>query len=72
MKKIHIAVITECGVCDIFTASTERKLIDKLEAYLSNEVKFSTKEEFQNYIYDNDVYEGCEVFFEIQEIIFEE
>jgi hypothetical protein len=68
MNKIHIAAITDQGVCDIFTASTERKLLDKLEKYLSNEVKFNTLKEFEDYLYDNDVYDGCEVFFEVQEI----
>jgi hypothetical protein len=71
MKQIHIAAITESGVCDIFTASTERKLIDKLENYLSNEVKFNTLQDFKDHLYDNEVYENCEVFFEVQDVEFE-
>jgi hypothetical protein len=67
-KQLHIAVITESGICDIFTALTERGLLDKLESYLSNTVKFNSKQEFENHFYDNEQYEFCEVFFKIQEI----
>jgi hypothetical protein len=68
-KQLHIAVITDSGICDIFTALTERGLLNKLENYLCNEKKFNTKQEFEDYLYDNeDPYERCEVFFEVQEL----
>lgn len=68
MNKIHIAVITESGICDIFTSTSDRGLLNKLENYLSNQFKFNTLQEFEDHIYNNKVYEQCEVFFEIQEL----
>lgn len=68
MNKIYIAAITEPGICDIFTSTSERGLLNKLEQYLSNEAKFNTLQEFQDHIYNDDVYEGCEVFFKVEEL----
>jgi len=68
MNKIYIAAITEVGCCDIFTSTSERGLLNKLEQYLSNEAKFNTLQEFQDHLYNNDVYEGCEVFFKVEEL----
>ena len=70
-KTIHIAAINGCGISDILTASTERKLLNKLEEYLSNEAKFNTLEDFENYLYDNEEYSDLEVFFKVQEVDFD-
>ena len=68
MNKIYIAAITEPGICDIFTSTSERGLLNKLEHYLSNEAKFNTLQEFQDHVYnDNDMME-CEVFFKVEEL----
>lgn len=48
-KLIHIATITEVEIVDLFLAKDERTLLDKIENYLSNEVKFNTKEEVKDY-----------------------
>ena len=70
-KTIHIAAIIGVGWSDIFTASTERKLLDKIEDAFSNEVKFNTLEDFENYIDDNEEYSDLEVYFKLQEVDFD-
>lgn len=69
-KQLHIAAITEPGVCDIFTATTERNLLDQLENYLSNEAKFNTLQDFEEHLYSNEQYNENEVFFEVREVEF--
>ena len=71
-KTIHIAAITESGICDIHVASTERKLLDKLEKYLSDEAKFNTLKDFEEHLYSNEQYNENEVFFKIEEVEFDE
>ena len=68
---MHIAAVNGVGLSDIFIATTERKLLDKLEEYLSNEAKFNTLEDFENHLYDNEVYSDLEVFFKVQEVDFD-
>ena len=68
---MYIAAVKGVGLSDIFIATTERKLLDKLEEYLSNEAKFNTLEDFENYLYDNEVYSDLEVFFKVQEVDFD-
>jgi|688.fasta_scaffold2207367_1 hypothetical protein len=56
MNKIYIAAIADSQITDIFVGKSERELLDKLENYLSNERKFNTKDQFENYI--EEYYEG--------------
>jgi len=68
MKKIYIAALTESGICDIFTSLTEKGLLDKLVNVYAKGLTFNTLQEFQDYIYGLEDFNGCELFFDEQEL----
>jgi hypothetical protein len=77
-KQIHIGVITEPGFCAIRVGVTQNELLEKLVSWLKsnykeedwddNKMTFNTLQDFEDYVYEREEFNGYEIFFKIENL----
>ena len=77
-KQIHIGVVTEPGYCVIRVGVTQSELLEKLVLWLKsfydeedwndNEMTFNTLQDFENYVYEQEEFNGFEIFFKTEDL----
>jgi hypothetical protein len=77
-KQIHIGVVTEPGYCVIRVGVTQSDLLEKLVLWLKsnykeedwddNKMTFNTLQDFENYVYEQEEFNGFEIFFKTENL----
>ena len=77
-KQIHIGVIVEPGLCVVKVGVTQSDLLEKLVLWLKsnykeedwddNKMTFNALQDFENYVYEQEEFNGFEIFFKTEDL----